>query len=121
MTILLTGASGFLGRHVLAQLGGQPLRLLVLPDDPSLPELRERGEIVTGDVTQPESLPSAVDGITQVVHLAGYVNGGRGPAETFMAVNAQGTANLAQAAKAASVAHYFLSNLHPLRNGAKDA
>lgn len=107
MTILLTGASGFLGRHVLAQLGDQQLRLLVLPDDPTLPELQERGEVVTGDVTQPESLPSAVDGITQVVHLAGYVNGGRGPAETFMAVNAQGTVNLARAAKAAGAAHFI--------------
>jgi nucleoside-diphosphate-sugar epimerase len=107
MTILLTGASGFLGRHVLAQLGDQPLRLLVLPDDPSLPELRGHGEVVTGDVTQPESLPSAVDGITQVVHLAGYVKGGRGPVEDFMAVNAQGTAKLAQAAKAAGVAHFI--------------
>jgi uncharacterized protein YbjT (DUF2867 family) len=46
MTILVTGASGFLGRHVLAQLVGQPLRLLVLPDDPALPELQKRFESV---------------------------------------------------------------------------
>lgn len=107
MTILLTGASGFLGRHVLAQLGGQPWRLLVLPDDPTWPELREHGEVVTGDVTHPESLPPAVNGVAQVVHLAGYVKSGRGPVETFMAVNTQGTANLAQAAKAAGVAHFI--------------
>ena len=46
MTILLTGASGFLGRHVLAQLVGQALRLLVLPDAPALPELQKRFEPV---------------------------------------------------------------------------
>ena len=34
-----------------------------------------------------------------MIHLAGFVNGGRGSAETFMAVNARGTANLARAAK----------------------
>jgi nucleoside-diphosphate-sugar epimerase len=110
MTILVTGASGFLGRHVLAQLTGQPLQLLVLPDDPARPELQKRAEVVIGDVTRPESLSPALEGITQVVHLAGFVNGGRGPTETFMAVNAQGTANLAQAASAAGVAHFIYTS-----------
>ena len=110
MTVLITGASGFLGRHVLAQLAGQPLRLLVLPDDPALPELQRQAEVVTGDVTRPESLLAALAGVAQVVHLAGYVKGGRGPAETFMAINAQGTANLAQAARAAGVAHFIYTS-----------
>jgi len=110
MTILVTGASGFLGRHVLAQLVGQPLRLLVLPDDPAWPEIQAQAEVVTGDVTRPESLPPALEGVTQVVHLAGYVNGGRGPAEAFMTVNAQGTANLAQAASAAGVAQFIYTS-----------
>ena len=55
MTLLLTGGSGFLGRHVLTQLEGQPLRLFVLPDDPALIELQNHAEVVTGDVTRPES------------------------------------------------------------------
>lgn len=107
MTIMVTGASGFLGRHVLAQLKGRPLRLLVLPDDPAIAELEKHGQVVVGDVTRPESLPPALEGVTQVVHLAGHVNGGRGPAKTFMAVNAQGTANLADAAAEAGVAHFI--------------
>jgi len=110
MTILLTGASGFLGRRVLKQLGGRPLRLLVLPDDPALPELQKCAQVIIGDVTRPQSLPPALEGVTQVVHLAGYVNGGRGPAETFMTINAQGTANLAQAAKEAGVAHLIYTS-----------
>jgi nucleoside-diphosphate-sugar epimerase len=105
----------------LAQLGGQPLRLLVLPDDPALPELQEYGEVVIGDVTCPESLLPALDGLTQVVHLAGYVNGGRGPAETFVAVNAQGTANLARAAKAAGVAHCIYTSSITIYGYVQDA
>ena len=107
MTILLTGASGFLGRHVLSQLAKQPLRLLVLPNDPALPELRKQAQVVTGDVTWPESLVPALVGVTHVIHLAGHVNGGRGPAETYMTINAQGTSNLAQAAQAAGVGHFI--------------
>ena len=121
MTILVTGASGFLGRHVLAQLAGQPLRCLVLPDDPALPEIQEQAEVMTGDVTRPESLPPALEGITQVVHLAGHVNGGSGPAETFMAVNAQGTANLAQAARAAGVAQFIYTSSITIYGYVRDA
>jgi dihydroflavonol-4-reductase len=107
VTILVTGASGFLGRHVLARLEGHALRLLVLPDDPALSEMNKRAEVIVGDVTQPQSLRPALEDVTQVVHLAGYVNGGRGPATTFMEVNAQGTANLAQAAAQARVKHFI--------------
>jgi UDP-glucose 4-epimerase len=116
VTILLTGASGFLGRYVSSELAGQPLRLLVLPDDPALPGLRERASdvlpsaVVAGDVTRPESLPGALRGVTQVIHLAGLVNGGRGPAETFMAINARGTANLARAAREAGVAQFIYAS-----------
>ena len=106
MTLLLTGASGFIGRHLLPELAGQSARLLVPPHDPALAELKGRAPVVIGDVTCPESLPPALEGVTQVIHLAGLVNGGRGPAEAFMAINAQGTANLAHAAKAAGIAHF---------------
>ena len=121
MTILVTGASGFLGRHVLAQLAGQPLRVLALPDDPARAELERQAEVVTGDVTRSESLPSALEGITEVVHLAGFVNGGRGPADIFMSVNAQGTENLARAACAAGVTHFVYTSSITVYGHVKDA
>jgi len=121
MTVLVTGARGFLGRHVLAQIADQPLRLLVLPDDPALPEFEKHAEVVTGDVMRPESLPPALEGVTQVVHLAGYVNGGRGPESTFMAVNAQGTANLARAAQAAGIAHLIFPSSITVYGAVQDA
>jgi nucleoside-diphosphate-sugar epimerase len=107
MTILVTGASGFLGRHVLARLADHSLRLLVLPDDPALPELQKQASVVAGDVTHPESLRPALEGVTQVVHLAGRVDGGRGPTTAFMEVNARGTANLARTAAEAGVVHFI--------------
>jgi nucleoside-diphosphate-sugar epimerase len=65
---------------------------------------------VTGNVTRPESLPPALEGVTHILHLAGYVNGGRGPAQTFMTVNAQGTANLARSASEAGVEHLIYTS-----------
>lgn len=105
MTLLVTGASGFLGRHVLDALAGRPLRLLVLPGDPALPVLRARAPVVEADLTRPETLPRALAGVRQVVHLAGAVNGGRGASTAFHAVNVEGTAHLARAAREAGVEH----------------
>lgn len=110
MTILLTGASGFLGRHVLERLADRPLRLLVRPDSPALDELQGRAEVVIGDVTDPQSLPPALAGVTQVVHMAGYVKGGYGPIQAFMETNAQGTANVARAAGEAGVAQFIYTS-----------
>ncbi len=121
MTVLLTGASGFLGRHVLTELADYPLRLLALPDDPSLSELQEHGQVVIGDVTRAESLPPALEGVTQVVHLAGWVKGGRGPAERFMAINGQGTANLARAAAEAGVQHFIYTSSITVYGYVRDA
>ncbi len=121
MTLLLTGASGFLGQHVMAALADWPLRVLVLPDDPALSELQARAEVLIGDVTRPDSLPRALEGVTQVIHLAGHVNGGRGDAETFMTINAQGTANLARAARAVGVAHFVYTSSITVYGHVKDA
>lgn len=111
MTILVTGATGFLGRHVLPLLLKRKARALVLPEDPDAEQLKtSHVNIAYGDVTDPATLPDALAGVKQVIHLAGFVNGGQGAPEEFMRANAQGTANLAQAARAAHVEHFVYSS-----------
>ena len=121
MTVLLTGASGFLGQYVLHELAGQSLKVLVLPNDPALPQLKKRSEVVVGDVRHPSSLVDAMDGMSHVIHLAGHVNGGRGSVETFMEVNAKGTANLAKAAKAAGIEHFIYTSSITVYGHVRDA
>jgi len=110
MTTLVTGASGFIGKRVLSELAGHSLRLLVLPDDPVRDELEEYGEVIAGDITRGDTLRPALEGVNRVIHMAGYVHGGRGPESEFMRINAGGTANLAQAARSAGVSRFIYTS-----------
>lgn len=96
MKVLVTGASGFLGSHIAEQFAaaGHEIRLL-LRRTSSRQFLTFASEEAIGDVTDPDSLLTAVEGVDAVVHAAGLIKA-RNEAE-FRAVNEQGTANLIKA------------------------
>lgn len=104
--VALTGATGFLGRHVADRLRARGLRVraLVRRDDPAL---EARGvELLRGDLGSPEALDALVEGAGTVVHGAGLV---RAPAEAaFEAANVVGTARLADAARRRAAGCRFL-------------
>ena len=99
--LLVTGATGFLGRHVVAAAKGAGWRVRVLARATSNlgPIAGLYDEVHTGDVTDAASLRDSCDGVTAVVHCACAVastfDAGRAADAAFMAVNAEGTANLA--------------------------
>ena len=90
--ILVTGASGFIGRHLVAALAGgaRPVRALVRSDAGArgMPEVVEA---VRGDVTDVDSLRRAAAGVDLVFHLAG---GYRDQGPELHATHVAGTANL---------------------------
>jgi nucleoside-diphosphate-sugar epimerase len=100
VTVLVTGASGFIGRSLVARLRGEraAVRALVLPDEP----VELGAEIARGDVTRPESLVPAMRGVRLVYHLAARV-GDWGAEELFRSVNVDGTRNVLAAAAEAGV------------------
>jgi dihydroflavonol-4-reductase len=91
--ILVTGATGFLGRHVVAALAGRPVRALVRQPTSSLPV-----EQVVGDVLDPASLAEAARGAEVVVHLAGLVSRDPDDAGALMRLHVDGTRNVLAAA-----------------------
>ncbi|NQW64054.1 MAG: NAD-dependent epimerase/dehydratase family protein [Deltaproteobacteria bacterium] len=99
--LLVTGATGFLGRHVVAAAKGAGWRVRVLARATSNlgPIAGLYDEVHTGDVTDAASLRGSCEGVTAVVHCACAVastfDAGRAADAAFMAVNAEGTANLA--------------------------
>jgi nucleoside-diphosphate-sugar epimerase len=101
MRSLVTGATGFIGSHVaeLLKERGHDVRLLVRNEKRLYPELQTGYEIIRGDVTQPAAeLAKAVQGVDYIFHVAGLIKG-RTQAE-FTRVNAHGTRNLLEAARA---------------------
>lgn len=101
--VLVTGGSGFIGRHVVSQLtaGGAEVRVVDLQPhvDPSV-------EIVVGDIADPDVLARAFDGgFDSIVHLAAVTSvlkSVQQPELTFR-TNVVGTNALLEAGRAAGV------------------
>ncbi len=108
-TCLVTGASGFIGTHVVETLvrEGFCVRATDLPDAlraddrargrfPSvLRGLGDKVEIVPSDMTDPDSLRGLADGIDYVFHVAAIFSYSA-PREALFRVNVEGTRNLLQ-------------------------
>ncbi|MEQ1569014.1 MAG: NAD-dependent epimerase/dehydratase family protein [Myxococcota bacterium] len=97
MTVLLTGAAGFVGRSVLAALRRRPVQVVGLLHHRDAPVDRE----VRADLGDPGSLAGCCDGVDVVVHVASKVD--PDPAVCDQ-VNARGSRALVQVARAAGVA-----------------
>jgi len=72
MTSLVTGATGFIGRHLVAQLAsqGEPVRALYRDEQKRKLFLGHGEEAVRGDCCDPAVLSDAVDGADVVYHCA---------------------------------------------------
>ena len=88
MTILVTGATGTVGRHVVEQLvqSGQTVRALTR--DPAGVTVPAGVEIVGGDLTAPDTLPAALAGVTGM-HLISIGGDDYAPLQTAAMVLAR--------------------------------
>jgi 2-alkyl-3-oxoalkanoate reductase len=102
--VLLTGATGFLGRAVCEGLrarGDRPVRLLVHERAPDPPPAGF--EVIAADLARPGSLSGLCRGVETVLHVASYI--GDDP-ERLEAVNVRGTEALVSEARAAGVRRF---------------
>src|ERR1043166_4161837 len=91
---LVTGATGFIGPHLLHALRDQGVEVTCLRRAAShVSPLGPLGvRFALGDVTCPETLPVAIEGAEVVFHLAGLTRALN--RRELLAVNVEGTRNL---------------------------
>ena len=98
MKVLVTGASGFLGSHVVTLLKARGDEVRCLVRKSSNTKLLEKlgVELAYGAIDQHDTLPAAVKGVDAIIHCAGLVKAKS--AEEFDEVNHKGSEALALAA-----------------------
>jgi nucleoside-diphosphate-sugar epimerase len=112
VAILVTGATGFLGRRIAQELAhhGETIRLLVRPHSDLRGLAGEPFETRIGDLTQEPSLRAALQGCRIVVHSAAMVKAYSRDREAFDRVNVTGTRSLMQAALEAGVERFLYTS-----------
>jgi len=109
--VLLTGATGFLGKNVARHLHARGHELRVLARATSDVQRLPAGvEIAAGDVTDAASLRAAAQGCAAVVHMAGLVKNWAPDRSRFDAVNVGGFENALSAAKEAGARLVYTSS-----------
>lgn len=100
--VLVTGASGFIGHHLVHSLldRGHPVRCLVRPTSDLSHLPTDQLELSIGDVLDPASLAAAVSEVAAVYHLAGEIDASA--RKRLYRINVDGTRNLAAACAARS-------------------
>jgi UDP-glucose 4-epimerase len=96
-TIAVIGGTGFIGRHLLERLAvvtHDRFRVLVHNETPNWLGALPSVDVMRGDLLQPDSLASLLDGTGAVINLAGQVSA---DADEYQRLNLRGMVCLAQA------------------------
>jgi dihydroflavonol-4-reductase len=112
MTLLVTGATGFLGSHVARQLAarGDRVRVLARPSSDRRAVADLPVEIIEGDLRDSASLDRALSGVQRVFHVAAdYRLWARNPQEIYES-NVAGTRNLLEASRRAGVERFIYTS-----------
>ena len=103
--ILVTGATGFIGRELCLALAGKGYEVKALCRNTGHPYLIKHKNIVPvqGDILYPDSLKKAMQGCTQVYHTAALAKMWCRNPDAFYDTNVTGTRNVLNAATNAGV------------------
>ena len=101
MTVLVTGATGFLGSALVMELlkQKQPVRVLARDEAKARTQFGDAIDIVVGEITDAAQVQRAVEGVTIVYHFAGRLYHPSTPTELYYRTHVEGTRILLEACK----------------------
>lgn len=110
--VALTGATGFIGRHLLRELPKRGYRVRVLLRRPTALPPEAMGAVV-GDLARPQNMAAALAGADAIIHSAGIAHAMSGvPEDDYRVLNTEATIGLARAAERAGAKRFvFLSSI----------
>lgn len=110
--IALTGATGFIGQHLLHELPKRGYRIRVLLRRPAEVPLGASSAVI-GDIASPQNMSAALRDVDAVIHSAGLAHAMSGhPEDDYRAINTEATIRLGRAAERAGVKRFvFLSSI----------
>jgi len=119
--IALTGATGFIGKHLLRELTGRGHHVRVLLRTPTALPANCTSAVI-GDLNRPVNMAQALADVGIIIHSAGNAPTMTGsPGDDFRQLSAAATGNLAQAAKRAGVRRFiFMSSLRAQAGASTD-
>jgi UDP-glucose 4-epimerase len=111
--VLITGASGFIGKHLTRALAKAGWEVRAAARDPSaIPDERGVERVAMTDLAQGADWPALLDGVTHIVHLAGIAHApGALPDALYTRINADAVGELGQAASGKVARLVFLSSV----------
>ena len=112
MLLALTGATGFIGQHLLRELPKRGYRMRVLLRRPASVSMQTASAVI-GDLARPQNMSSALEEVHAVIHSAGLAHGMSGvPEDDYRVLNTEATIRLARAARRAGAKRFiFLSSI----------
>jgi nucleoside-diphosphate-sugar epimerase len=112
MLLALTGATGFIGQHLLRELPQRGYRLRVLLRRPAAMPVGTASAVI-GDLARPQNMSAALQDVDAVIHSAGLAHAMSGiPEDDYRILNTEATIGLARAARRAGAKRFiFLSSI----------